>query len=61
VKEIQPTGLDVAPRGHAWKATDEVAVKGDAVCGKPVEVGCLHAFGPVAGKGMAVQRVKEEE
>jgi hypothetical protein len=61
MQEAQTPGLHVAPRRHAGKAADVVAVEGDGALCEPVEIWGRYPRAAVAAQHVTIKRVEEEE
>ena len=61
VHEVEPSGVQIAPCGHAREAAHEVAVEGYGGARETVEVGCLHPGRAVTAQRVATQRIEQDE
>ena len=59
--EVQASGMQIAARGHAGQAADEMRVEGDRAAGEAVEVGRSNALRAIAADRAAHQRVEQDE
>jgi len=59
--KIQPTGMHIAPSGHAWQRADIVLVKGHGFSRKPVKVWGRNRRAAVGTKRHTIQGIKKYE
>jgi hypothetical protein len=36
--EVEPVGVEIARRRHAWEAPDEIAIEGHGLSGESIEI-----------------------
>jgi hypothetical protein len=61
VHEVEPAGVQVAPRRHAGQAADIVAVKSQRARGEAVEIGRLDPRPAIGPERQAVERIEQHE
>jgi hypothetical protein len=55
--EVEPVGVEIAPRRHAWEAPDEMPIEGHGLSGESIEIRGLDRPAAIAAERGAVERI----